>query len=122
MLRICQTLDRFAAESSSSDGFAIDALDAGVTLVVKTRRSSYRVVVVDGPKRLVRVHGGVFPEPTTLRLCGATTGGSAVKIGWIIVGLRMEFSVGPRRIISSPVHSVAVDPGQREESGYERVA
>jgi hypothetical protein len=122
MLRMCQTLDRFAAESSNREGVAIDPLPEGVTLLVETHHSSYRVVVVDGSQRLVKVHGGVFPEPTTLRLCGATTGGSAVKVGWILVGLRMEFRVGPRRVISSPVHSVAVDPGQRDESGYERVA
>ena len=48
-------------------------------------------------------------------------GGSAVKIGWILVGLRMEFSVGTRRITSSTVHSVAMDPDQREED-FERVA
>ncbi|HEU4688905.1 MAG TPA: hypothetical protein VFS23_11115 [Vicinamibacterales bacterium] len=121
MFRTCQTLDSFAADTCSRDGVAIEALPEGVTLVVKTQRSCYRVVVVDGSQRLVTVHGGAFPEPTTLRLCGATAGGSAVKVGWILVGLRMEFSVGPRRITSSTVHSVAFDPDQREED-FERVA
>ena len=121
MFRTCQTLDSFAAESSNREGVAIEALPEGVTLVVKTQRSSYRIVVVDGSQRLVTVHGGVFPEPTTLRLCGATTGGSAIKVGWILVGLRMEFSVGTRRITSTIVHSVAMDPDQREED-FERVA
>ena len=121
MLQTCQTLEGFAAESSKRQGIAIQALAGGVTLVVKTQRSSYRVVVVDGSQRLVTVHGGVFPEPTTLRLCGATAGGSAVKVGWIVVGLRMEFNVGSRRITSSTVHSLALDPDQREED-FERVA
>ena len=121
MLRTCRTLDSFAAQSANKNGIAIDALDAGVTLVVRTKRSTYRIVVVDGAQRLVMVRGGVFPEPTTLRLCGATAGGSAVKIGWILVGLRMEFTVGPRRITSSTVHSVAMDPDRREED-FERVA
>ena len=122
MFRTCHTLDGFAAESSHSNGVPIDAFDAGVTLVVKTRRSSYRIVVIDGPQRLVTVHGGVFPEPTTLRLCGATAGGSAIKIGWILVGLRMEFRVGTRRITSTPVLSIAIDPDQREEDLERRVA
>jgi hypothetical protein len=115
-------LDSFASESSTSEGVPIDALDAGAMLVVRTQRSSYRFVVVDGPQHLVRVHGGVFPEPTTLRLCGATAGGSAIKLGWILVGHRMEFSVGPRRITSSNVHSIRIEPAVPDESPCERVA
>lgn len=122
MLRTGQTLDSFAAESSNREGVPVHALAEGAMLVVKTRHSSYRVVVVDGSQRLVRVQGGVFPEPTTVRLCGATAGGSAVKIGWILVGLRMEFRVGTRRITSSPVHSVTIDRAGGAESDYERVA
>ena len=120
-MRTGYTLDSFAAESSGQPGVAVKALADGVALVVKTRRSFYRVVVVNGAQRLVKVHGGVFSEPTTLRLCGATAGGSAIKVGWILVGLRVEFSLGPRRITSSTVHSIAIDPDQREED-YERVA
>jgi hypothetical protein len=115
-------LDYFTSESSKRQGIAIDALDAGVMLVVRTRHSSYRLVVVDGPQHLVCVHGGVFAEPTTLRLCGATAGGSAVKVGWILIGMRMEFSVGTRRITSSNVHSVRVEPAVPDESSCERVA
>jgi hypothetical protein len=121
-MRTGHTLDTFAAESSRNESIALDGLDIGATLVVKTKRSSYRVVVVDGSQQLVRVHGGVFPEPTTLRLCGSTAGGSAIKVGRIIVGLRMEFSVGPRRIVSSSVRSIAIEPAHDEDSGYERVA
>lgn len=122
MLRVAQTLDSFAAEAGSNNGVAIDALDAGVMLVVKTQRSSYRVVVVDSAQQLVNVHGGVFPEPTTIRLCGATAGGSALKVGRILVGLRIEFSVGGRRITTSTVRSVAIEPAWDDESSYPRVA
>jgi hypothetical protein len=122
MLRTARTLDYFGSESSNRQGVAIDALAAGVMLVVRTERSSYRLVVVDGAQHLVRVHGGVFPEPTTLRLSGATAGGSAIKVGWILVGMRMEFSAGTRRITSSNVHSVRIEPAVPDESSCERVA
>jgi hypothetical protein len=121
-MRTGHTLDTFAAESSNGQSIGLDKLDIGVTLVVKTQRSSYRIVVVDRSQQLVRVHGGVFPEPTTLRLCGSTAGGSCIKVGRITVGLRMEFRVGPRRIVSSSVRSIAIEPAQDENSGYERVA
>jgi hypothetical protein len=122
MLRIGQTLDSFTADSSNREGVAIETLETGATLVVKTRHSYYRLVVVDGSQQLVNIQGGVFPEPTTVRLCGATAGGSAVKVGWMLVGLRMEFRVGTRRITSSSVHSISIAPAALEEFGSERAA
>jgi hypothetical protein len=122
MLRTGHTLDSFAADSSNREGVAIEAFDAETTLVVKTRHSYYRMVVVNGSQHLVKIQGGVFPEPTTVRLCGATAGGSAIKVGWILVGLRMEFRLGTRRITSSSVHSISIEPAALEEAGYERVA
>ena len=106
--RLC-TLDSFALESSQSDGFTIHALKTGVTLVVRTDHSSYRVTVLDPPSHSVMVHGGLFPTATAMRLSGATIGGSAVKLGWILVGLRMEFACGLRTFTSSRVRSVAIE-------------
>ena len=50
----------------------------------------------------------MFPEPTIVRLEGATAGGSALKIGWILVGFHMEMWLGPVRIRSSRVRFVSV--------------
>ena len=56
------------------------------------------------------VQGGtMFPEATSVRLEGATADGSALKMGWILVGLRFEMSLGPKRITSSRVRSVAIE-------------
>ena len=122
MFNTARTLDGFATEFDNRIGAAINALEAGTTLVVKTQRSSYRVVVVDGPQRLVTVHGGVFPEPTQVRLCGATAGGSALRVGWIVVGLRMEFLVGSRRITTTPVRTLTIEPAVPGDAPYEYVA
>ena len=122
MLRTGHTLDSFAADSSNREGVAIETFETGASLVVKTRHSYYRMLVVDGSQQLVQIQGGVFPEPTVVRLCGATAGGSAVKVGWILVGLRMEFRLGTRRVTSSSVHSISIEPAALEESGYKRVA
>jgi hypothetical protein len=104
-----RTLDGFALESGGREGLTVEKLAAGVTLLVKTRRSSYKVVVLDGRRHLVLIEGGVFPEATVVRLSGATVGGSTLKLGWIVVGLRMEFGLGSHQITSSAVESVSIE-------------
>jgi hypothetical protein len=105
-----RTLGRFVLQSSDAEGVAIDALEAGTTLVVQTRCSQYRIGVVDGPRHLVLVQGGtMFPEATCVRLEGATDGGSALKVGWVVVGLRIEMTLGPLQIRSSRVRSVVIE-------------
>jgi hypothetical protein len=109
MLASCRTLDGFARESNDKNGLDLQTLDAGVALTVKTRRSSYRLVVLDSSRQLVLAEGGIFPEPTVVRVSGATFGGSTLKVGWILVGLRMEFGLGAKQITSSPVQCVTVE-------------
>jgi hypothetical protein len=109
MLASCRTLDGFARESSAQNGLDITTLDTGVTLVVRTRHSSYRLEVLDGARRLVLAEGGIFREPTVVHLSGATFGGSTLKLGWILVGLRVEFGLGARQITTSPVQSITIE-------------
>jgi hypothetical protein len=118
----CRTLDGFARESNGKDGVGVYALDAGSTLIVKTRHSRYRLTVLDGSRQLVLAAGGIFPEPTVVRLSGATFGGSTLKVGWILVGLRIEFGLGAKQITSSPVQSVEIEEPAAEISHEERAA
>ncbi len=105
-----RTMEGFTLQSGGPEGVAIDSLEAGATLLVQTTNSFYRFVVLDGPQHLVLVKGGaMFPEDTPVRLAGATAGGSALKLGWIVVGLRIEMSLGHRRIMSSRVRSIAIE-------------
>jgi hypothetical protein len=122
MVPSCRTLDGFARESGERKGLVITSLETGVTIVVKTRHSSYRLVVLDGARHLVLAEGGIFREPTVVHLSGATFGGSALKLGWILVGLRMEFGLGPRRITTSPVQSVTIEGHSPMEVPDQRAA
>jgi hypothetical protein len=106
----------------SGGGIAVDMLNPRASLVVTTRRSSYKITVLDGPQHLVLVEGGFFPEPTVVRLSGATVGRSALKLGWIVVGLRIEFGLGPTRVITSPVVSMTVEPPSFADSTHEKAA
>ena len=102
-----RSLDDVVLVCRAAEGVAVDSLEPGATLFVETENSRYRFVVVDGPKRRVIVKGGAkFPKATPVRLDGATVGGSALKLGWILVGLQFQVSRGCRRIRSSTVRSV----------------
>jgi hypothetical protein len=102
-----RTLDDFASQVDAREGVDIDRLDPGTALLVRTRHSLYRLVVVDGLENQVLIQGGrLFNEPTQGRLNGATASGCALKTGWISLGLRMELSVGRERIRTSPVCSI----------------
>jgi hypothetical protein len=115
------TLEGFVVESNAGKGLSVEILNPGTKLVVRTLRSFYKITVLDGSRHLVRAEGGIFPEPTTVRLSGATFGGSAVKLGWIVVGLRVEFGLGLRHIKSSSVLSIALERPTFEEA-YQQAA
>lgn len=104
------TLDDFALDPGCTRGVAIDTLEPGTRVVVGTRHSCYRFVVSDPARRRGTVTGGtLFAEPTEIRIDGATAGGSVIKAGWIGVGLRMELTMGTKRITTSCVKFLAVD-------------
>lgn len=101
------TLSVFA--DLARDGIAIQALPAGTALTVVTRHTEYRLQVIDPERLRMSIRGGrLFPEWTVTHLLGSTAGGSALKIGWLRVGLQMEIKVGRRVFLTSPVESIAV--------------
>ena len=51
-----------------------------------------------------------FPERTRACLSGSNIGGSCLKIGWVGLGLHMEFHAGGQWIITSHVCAIAVEP------------
>jgi cyclohexyl-isocyanide hydratase len=107
--RSLDTLEAVALRADAAEGIAIDSLEPGTTLLVRTRNSEYRFVILLHP-HLVLVQGGaMFPEAAIVRLEGATAGGSALKVGWILVGFQIEMWLGSVRIRSSAVRSVSIE-------------
>jgi len=90
------------------DGVDIRALRPGTTVIVETDNSRYRFVTLLEPLTVLVKGGAMFPDQAIVQLVGATIG-STVKIGWILVGLRIEMYLGPMCIRSSPVRSVKVE-------------
>lgn len=122
MLPSCRTLEGFTTGSGDRNGIDIRGLAAGTTITVTTKHSRYRLAVLDGRQHLVCAEGGVFLEPTVVRVSGATFGGSALKVGWIVEGLRVEFGLSPRPIVSSPVQSIVIEGPSHQVDREERAA
>ncbi len=97
--------------ASRARGISVSALDAFTTLVVSTANSVYRVTVLKPSTREVVVQGGAhFPERSRAFLHGASGGGKLFKLGWIGVGLHLEFQAVGRRIVTSRVRTIAIEP------------
>jgi hypothetical protein len=104
-----QTLTEFAQHPGCFEGVNVSALAAGTIVSVNTRHSQYRVVLINPQEGRALVTSAVwFPQPTEVRVEGATAGGSMLKTGWIGIGLKLELSIGRRRITTSRVLSVTV--------------
>jgi hypothetical protein len=105
------TLDGFALETG--EGTDVRSLESGTTLLVHTRNTYYRLVVLNPARLLVLIKGGeLFRHEAEARLNGATCGGSTLKSGWIGVGFRMDLWTGGRRIVTSPVRSLTIESVQ----------
>lgn len=101
-------MDRFVNLIDHTEGVYLRQLPPWTTLLVRTTNSLYRVLVTDSSN--VYVQGGTFfPYLTAAHLDGATLGGSALKAGWIGVGLLMEFQIGGRLIVTSPVRAITTE-------------
>jgi hypothetical protein len=72
-------------------GVRLDELAVGTKLEVQTRNTLYRISVLGNSKYLVE-GGRKFPHPTETYLGGSTWGGSMIKVGWLGIGMHMEFT------------------------------
>ena len=102
------TLD-FWSKEAWNNGIQIDHLGDMQKLAVQTANNLYEIVIISGHEGDVLVRGGkFFPDLTPANLAGATLGGSFCKMRGIYVGFRIEFMADGKRIITSPVETVAV--------------
>ena len=106
-----RTLDGFVEEVSQADGIGLTDVDAFTTLVVQTDNSVYQITILQPHRREVFVQGGAFfPERRRACLSGSSFGGSCLKIGWVGIGLHMEFHADDQWVITSHVRSITVAP------------
>ena len=91
-----------------SQAVHLSSLEEFQQLHVCTQNTLYELVVLNQCGD-VQVRGGrYFPEWTAARLAGCTAGGSFLKRLAINLGLQMEFECDRRRIVTSPVRTIAL--------------
>jgi hypothetical protein len=107
--RYC-TLDGVTEISSAIEGVTLMALEACDTIHVRTHNSDYEIFLLDPKSGRALVQGGkCFAEPVEATVSGSSFGGCMLKLGWIGVGLRIEFYVNGKRTVTSPVQSLRVE-------------
>jgi len=92
-------------------GIDVRSLPPGTQLVVGTHNSRYHLVMLGGNGSNARIQGGpYFSEETEARIEGSALAGSLLKSGWIGIGMFMEIMAGGRRIVTSRVQGIVVEP------------
>ncbi len=105
------TIEGFVEDAGRPGGLSLASLPPLACLRVQTRNTLYRIVVVRPPRPEILVQGGqFFVARTAAQLCGCSFGGSFLKLAWIGVEMSMEIHHEGRRIVTSPVRSIEVQP------------
>jgi hypothetical protein len=97
-----------AKTTNGAEGVHLPDLPPCTTLMVTTRNSVYRLMIVEGPD--VYIEGGAFfPAPTRARVEGAAIG-VFHKASWIGVGMVVRLRADGRHIATSRVRSIVAVP------------
>ena len=91
-------------------GIDVRLLPAGAEVVVNTRNSRYRFVMLNDDGSEASVWGGrCVDQGAVVRIEGSCVGrGGPIKIGWINVGLFLEFRDAGATVVTSRVRSIFV--------------
>ena len=103
------TLDGFVGEFTDAPGIYLRDLDPLTTVLVRTRNSTYHLIISHGTSVLVQ-GGRFFRDSTPARIDGSGFGGSLLKTGWIGVGFRMEIVADGERIVTTAVREISFEP------------
>lgn len=104
-----------AAESHSA--IILERLNSFDTILLHTRNSDYRILLLDPGTGRALVEGGSYlPEPSEGRVKGSALPGSAFNGGAICVGGRLEMWVNEKVFLTSPIKTVEVKHNATAES------
>ena len=95
------------AEQEKRGGIQIGMLQPGTRIEAKTKNTLYEIEILDPVNRplIIKIHGGsYFKEPASVQLNGSTWGGAMLKLGWLGIGMCMEFA----ECTTTPVQSLKV--------------
>ena len=106
------TLDTWTTHDWSH-GVMIPRLAPHDQLIVRTRNSTYEIVVLVPHTASVMVRGGAFfPTFTEVRVAGSSMGGGFLKLHGIYAGFQLELLTDDLPIITTRVRTVSVLPAR----------
>jgi RNA polymerase-binding transcription factor DksA len=113
----CDSSGHSLGKSPSPEGVALETLAPYDTICLRTRNSDYRIFMLDPKTGRALIEGGChFVEPVEATVNGSTMGGSRFRVGWIGIGLRIEFSTDSKIASTSPVKSFNVERCTSDEA------
>lgn len=95
-------INRRIAQSEADGGFKLADLQIGRTLIIQTRNTSY---MLDRHEDGLYIHGNekYCPVVTKCNVHGSTWGGSMLKVGFVGIGMHLEFSTETHPYITTSV-------------------
>ena len=104
------TLETWTAHDWSH-GVLLPHLAPHDRLIVRTRNSTYEIVVMVPDIASVMVRGGAFfPDFTPARVAGSSLGGGFLKLHGVYAGFQMELVTADLPIITTRVQTISVLP------------
>lgn len=104
-------------ETSDLNDILLESLSPFDTILLHTRNTEYRILLIDPKIGRALVEGGEFLlEPSEALLRGSAVPGAEFKAGSICLGSRLEMLFNKRVVITSPIQSVQVKHSAAAES------
>jgi len=91
------------------DDVALEDASAFERIVVRTRNSTYELVVIAADRGKVMVRGGAFDAFRPGTVAGSTSGGSGLVARRICLGCHLELHVGGRVYVTSRIQQIVRD-------------
>jgi hypothetical protein len=87
-------------------GIWYSKLPIGSRVEVVTKNTRYQIEKRSEDESFIQGHSQYCPIPTLARIHGSTFGGSMIRVGWLGVGMHLEFSLGKAPVPTSEIQSV----------------
>lgn len=114
---LCVNCSGISNERSSAVDIVLENLSPFDTILLRTRNSDYRILLLDPKTGRALVEGGSYLiEPSEAVVRGSAVPGSPLKVGAIGMGTRLEMWVNERVLRTSPITSVELKHNGAAES------
>jgi hypothetical protein len=98
-------------EMGQAEGLSVAELSEGDVIDVDTRNHRYTFILHDPARRLAEAmsNGDHITDPVDAVIAGSLLGESTIRMGWIMIGYRLEVLVDGQRIHLSSTRRISVN-------------